>query len=692
MSRRPQTYRGRFIPLLVAVPLFVLGGELSAQEVPVRLKMEPLSLRTRSGGPVGMQVKLEYNETSILEGDLILKVFDEPRSNDMLLTTIRYEDIVLQGSDFIFNMLLPPLPQTGRPSFDVEAWFETGGERFALSASTNYKDPPDTFSIIGNRIDTRALVLCSASGRTDSSRFSKRRSRLHDVLSTRSLVPQKHVQTVVCFPAPRGGSSMPENPLELCCYDAVLLTDGALKQLESGQMDAIATWTEAGGSLCVAPTEAGHSKRHLEFLRRLLPRHVSRLQLTEDGRIRFSTDQALYCADYSGLGRSVLMSEELDAATRLSTNERNGLSGFFWKARGSSMPAPGEAFLAKEPFWKQRKPEPEQQLGKQGSIYGQDNRLLWENALSPRESELGRAWQSILMPADVRMVPTSVIAGLLLAFVVAVGPADYWLLGLLRKRKYTWILFPLVTLAFTLAMVSVAHHYLGSNVTGGRVVVTDVGKSGRVIRETVLDQLFLGTRRDVSTEVTSGLVSSLQRQPLMLNGRFPQKYSADRRVEQWTPEMLRTLSLTPKPIVKLSIDWDDTQLITTEAGRIQLRDILTSDDSIECICAAVLHGSRWIAVHEEVQSERPMNESREELARRTLRDTLLYSLNACAHATPTGFFQYVAQVSPSGNAELEDLPIQDEDNPDQWVLAILLKTDDGYQIIRRSYCVTEADM
>jgi len=689
---------GRLIQLLILVLLSPSNGALQAQESPVRLKMEPLSLRTRSSGPIGMQVKLEYNQTTILEGDLVLEVFDGLRSSNMLLTTIRYEDIVLQGSDFIFNMLLPPLPPTGSPSYEVEAWFETKTERFALSASTQYKDPPDTFTVFGNTTVSRGIVLCSTSGRADPSRFSDRRTRLHELFSTAALVPQKYAQNVVYFPSGRGGISMPENPLDLCCYDAVLLTDGALKQLDPGQLEAIASWTEAGGSLCVAPTDLGHSKRHLKFLRRLLPRHVSRLQLSEDGRITFTTDGALYCADYSGLGRCVLMSDEFDKSTRFSVIERNGLRGFFWKARGSAMPAPGDAFLSVVPHWKHNRIEPQDAAGMQGSVYDLGNPVMWEHIegmMSPVQGRFSQIWQSVLMPSDVRMVPTSVIAGLLLAYVLAVGPADYWFLGLLRRRKYTWILFPLVTLAFTMGMVSVAHHYLGSNETGGRVVVTDVGTGGRLIRETVLEQLFVGSRREAATEVTAGLVSAVHQKPLFLNGRFPQKYTADRRVEQWTPEMLRTMTLSPQPIPNLPVDWDDTELITTKVGRERLGVALAGDASTDCVFAYVFHGSLVLPVQRARRTAthyvHPQTRSQQGLTVESLEGALHDALGAGTQARPAGFLQYVSQISPSGDSVLEDLPIHDIDNPDQWVLAILLKTDDGYHAIRRLYHLTESD-
>lgn len=37
---------------------------------------------------------------------------------------------------------------------------------------------------------------------------------------------------------------------------------------------------------------------------------------------------------------------------------------------------------------------------------------------------------------------------------------------------------------------------------------------------------------------------------------------------------------------------------------------------------------------------------------------------------------------------MEDVPILDPDNPDQWLLIVLLQTDEGYHLIRKLHYVT----
>ena len=183
------------------------------------------------------------------------------------------------------------------------------------------------------------------------------------------------------------------------------------------------------------------------------------------------------------------------------------------------------------------------------------------------------------MPSDVRMVPTSVIVGLLLTYVAVIGPLDYWILGWFRIRKYTWVMFPLMTLLFTLLMIAVAHHYLGANETGGRFTVTDVVDDGRPVRSSAIDLQFVGSRREITPSIQSGLISWPRSEPLSLIGRFPNEYSVSRRIEQWSPEVIRTFTLTADAIPDLSFDWNDTRLVTTKHGRQELRRALVENSS-----------------------------------------------------------------------------------------------------------------
>ena len=63
----------RFLPLAFLVLLFAAAETAAAADKPlVRLKLELLSIRNRSSGPLPVHVKLEYNQPQILDGDLEL--------------------------------------------------------------------------------------------------------------------------------------------------------------------------------------------------------------------------------------------------------------------------------------------------------------------------------------------------------------------------------------------------------------------------------------------------------------------------------------------------------------------------------------------------------------------------------------------------------------------------------------------
>jgi len=252
-------------------------------------------------------------------------------------------------------------------------------------------------------------------------------------------------------------------------------------------------------------------------------------------------------------------------------------------------------------------------------------------------------------------------------------------------------------------MVQVAHHYLGSNESGGVFRITDVGEDGRVLRETSLDLQFLESRRDVHQPVQRGLVCSVGSMAattghdttLALAGRFPHDYTASRRIEQWSPAFLRTLTLPNASLSHLKIDWNDVRLVTTQNGRMRLRSALTGNTEIQLLRASVFHGTDGFDVHmghvSPVRPEQPADPySNYPFYRNESRSRQLQLLvEAASRADPAGFLRYVAQISPSGDRSAEDCALIDSANDDQWLLVILLKMDDGYHLIRRLYCVLE---
>jgi hypothetical protein len=158
----------------------------------------------------------------------------------------------------------------------------------------------------------------------------------------------------------------------------------------------------------------------------------------------------------------------------------------------------------------------------------------------------------ILMPRDVQAVPLAIIAAILAVYVVTIGPVDYFVLGFLRMRRLTWILFPVVTIAFAGFTLWLSRWYLGTNDSRRAIEVSDLVQGGAVARQTRIEVLFLSRQRAVDTEVQNGVFSQIglglmpdpRRPGLQIEsdggridqsviGRFPSRYVVDQAIPQW---------------------------------------------------------------------------------------------------------------------------------------------------------------
>lgn len=187
------------------------------------------------------------------------------------------------------------------------------------------------------------------------------------------------------------------------------------------------------------------------------------------------------------------------------------------------------------------------------------------------------------------MVPLWLLGGLLLGFVVVIGPVDYIGLGWLKARKFTWVTFPAATILVTALTVWISNSYMTTGEARRALVLRDVGEDGSVVRTNRFELLFLSAARTVQTEVKKGTFSPLattsemnalyqqygqynmtlsrrgpglaygqpthqSHAPPRLTGRIPVEYIAAQDLPKWTPQLNRTFSIpgaTEEPVV----DW-----------------------------------------------------------------------------------------------------------------------------------------
>jgi hypothetical protein len=83
---------------------------------------------------------------------------------------------------------------------------------------------------------------------------------------------------------------------------------------------------------------------------------------------------------------------------------------------------------------------------------------------------------------SVWVVPFSVVVGLVVLYVLAIGPGDYFLLRKVVGRMHlTWVTFPLIVVAFSVTAYVLAHRFKGDRILLNQVDLVDVdAESGRV--------------------------------------------------------------------------------------------------------------------------------------------------------------------------------------------------------------------
>jgi hypothetical protein len=756
-----------FLTLLVGI---IPRMSLAADKPLVGLKMELMSIRNRSSGPLPVRIRLEYNQPQMLEGDLQLSIYDgkDFYTAEDLIAKLRFDDIVLVGQDYQFNAVLPPLRTSTLRNWSIEAVFITETGQIPLSSIVDKQDPPQAYDLITSNPAERSVLLCSCCAETIGQSASRNRRFLETALSldnynplnqsvdekprtiaqeaTEAFATNMVGRSVIHFSGQWAARDLPLDPLSYCAFDVVLLSDGALARLNQNQMDGLLKWVRAGGSVCIVP-DASMKPMHLELLRTLLGKQQSDaadLTLDDEGRLIVVSDEndPVLMSHY-GLGRVVILPAVDNLESRLGKEDLGEVVGFLWKVRRSCGIWKGEKWSEAAYLDWLRGLGIDVQMDPAGVyitaealrssdrksfllplLHRSDNGRHYFNVsylesylggaerLSPRTEPLLSFGEQILLPEDIEMVPTWVIGLILSGYVLTIGPVDYFVLGWLRLRKYTWIVFPIVTVCFTFLTIAVAHDYMSSEDTGGRLVITDIVDNGIPVRQTVLETLFLGAKTEIETDHKSQLVVQAEDSftaadwenvygngperksdtPLSYTGHFPQNYSIRQEVQQWSPVSLRTLSLEPEAVQLPSIDWSDSTLVTTPEGHLRLRAALDKNQ-VPIHSAMIFHNGtpvalvgQWPVGSHSGSGQQIVNAGDNTPGNRTLAiQQLLFYIPTAANQT--GLFRIVSQIAPQGAGSLEDLAFCDSSDPNQWALVIMTTDGEEFRVYRKLYHV-----
>lgn len=732
-----------------------------AQRPPVRMQLETMAIRGRSGGAIPVLIKLEHEGNQLLEGDLVLTIYQSQQTPDDILGNVRYEGIVLQGTDYFIKTILPPFAHSWNGQYLITGWFETAdGKRISLSKDPD--DPNAAFEVLTPNPFVRTTLVCSCSGQLDYQKPSSNLDYLNRILSLENYFPTAAPQNQQAssdtafspgsksqlryFAAPWDAMNLPDNPLNLTCFDIVVLGDRALGRLDEIQLDSLKVWVDAGGSLCVLPDEQALKSIHAAFLKSLFEDVNDpsvRISRADTGKLEILTENPDHAIHRRyGLGAVSLLPVTKNLKQLLTDQDKGKLAGHLWHVRHGLAIREGGPWLSQSAL-KQVKRSGYQIEKRDGTwIARRTNgsnsvRNLWEISgrfqtqfdFSPQQNILTSTANTALMPDGVQMVPPWVIAVLLLAYVATIGPIDYWVLGFFKARKFTWVLFPVVTAVFTGLTIMIAHAYMSSTETGGQISIVDLVDDGRAVRETSLQMNFFGASTTVSTDhkqtffVPAAMeesqfigfgnqaMPSSGKKPVELSGRFPQNYRSEVSLSQWDPFLTRSFRLQPQVDNIPPINWDDPALVQTTDGHnrliARLNDWDQQNENLR-IDAIVMHQSQpYQPQIFQLKTSRPANifdstiRDRQAILQQDLRFRSgrlqnnpgigIGVVESADASSMNNYFSLVSQLAPQGGASLEDLPIVDLTDPKQWLLMVAVKRDNQIQVFRKVYHLPSSD-
>jgi hypothetical protein len=654
--------------LLALAPMAGARGEEAGGDEPLRGDGLTAVVRTplpvpRPYAPFPLEVTLAARGTATRQGRLAVRVSEDGR----FLCRWEGEPWLLGADARTAKVLLPPLGlEPGYDQLDLAlAWQE--GDRSV---------PLGTRTLRGGRSErTLALALClPATGDETGQGLA-----LALALALERYAPsagddagvRAGVRTV---PARLQADQLPEQALAWCAYDLVAIGGERLGELKARQVQALEQWLRAGGACCLLAGTA---------LPPALAAMLARAAREDGGRSSARAADA-HLRLRVGLGRMVVAPPDVDA----DQPQWRTSAAFLWRLRADQA-----AVLARSPAWSRELLEATAAAvpTRRGS------KPATPSAFTDHQFDLGAPLTDLLWPEQVAIIPFWVILAVFLGFVLAVGPGDWFLLGRLRARRFTWVLFPVLAVTATCLTLWISRQYLGSGDQRRRLEIVDLGAGGQVLRHHRFELVFAGSALTAREEEQDALWAPLGSGPersryrgmiqgddgetggeALYRGTLPGRYQVEQPIAQWTPALRRELSFSP-----CALPWP-----------LDLDRIAAPSDVAE-VAAAWLRsvgGRGAMAVFRDGKIvERAGDATLLEPAHRG-RGYAVYDappkadwFEALNVHPARGWFALTATVGPQGGPTGDDLPLHDPADHDQFLVVFAARRDGALWLARRLF-------
>jgi len=685
---------------LAAVAVSLIATQHGAwAAMPLRAAVRQAVPRLRAESAIRLDVRLDWDASHLLRGVLRIDVV----AGNAVLARYQSGEMALTSGSQTFVHTLPPV---------VRGAYERNAEARLAFHTEQGNVELGAFPLMFPPIDKRTPVICVCDSLTrseDDVSIVTSRLALDRFDPNRNSMVDRQVMTTPVRTAPE---EMPSDPLLYTCYDMVVATSDGFPLLSEKQLAALSRWVRAGGSLLVAP-KANLRQHHLDFLNAFPAGGDPIVRLNHEGMAAGTEAFPLPGMGllHVDLGRVVVVLPDADVLAGDSAAPWRTATAFLWRLR-----SPQVAHVLSSGTWssgmqtieedrqgwyqqhsyrlqqaQQQRPRPQTYVPAPGTA---QEKL----SLMPIPIATGGALIASLMPEEVSVVSTWTVFVILTLFVLMVGPVDYFVLGKLRARRWTWVLFPVTCFAFALFTVGMSRYQMGTRDYRRSLEVVDVGRGGEAVRVNRFDLVLTAYEKTCETEIERAMFAPLERTALggqygyyaqqmqvgdggtpVYAGRLPTHYRVSQHINQWAPQPNRWLSFEPR-MSGSALDWDavDAAFLAQKNNDRAVVQRLSGGQRLNA-SIFVYHGTERWQIHNQWQrggsppwQRRNVNPPLEEFVR-----------DICAYPR-LGMFSVVSQVSPTGGRNLEDLAVFDQTGKD-CLLVVMTEEDGRIVVYRRVY-------
>ena len=684
------------------------------QKSPLDVKCERL-YSVRSESPITLLIQLTPTSSGLLKGKLQIKLWN---GNELLSTLTSDDEVIsLPFRNVRYTLPAPELHGYSQ-QLDLTVDFLTkDGTIKSRPFAINVPLPTDRQMTIGMVAPETMRLTSEVDGLLSALMLEK----------YSPLPGDRSIQTITSRVYP---TQLPAEAISDCAFNMLFIAAEGFTEVKESQWPPILEWVEAGGSLCVIPTDnlAGH---HLAILNKLLERKSSQglFALSPQGALQLKNDdtrQPVYLVR-RGLGRVAVVLLDPDQKLENSSGEWRAAVAHLWNVRRDQTPS-----ILSHGKWDMRTlllQASELHNQNIGLRYNYQNIRQEDRQLSYLPINSGDQLVEAIVPSDLHIIPLSLIAFVLFLYVLAIGPGDYFILGRLNLRKWTWVSFPVTTLVFAGIALWMAEWYMNTGDARRSAYIVDIGIEGHPERVNQFEMLFNSRQKVTETPLARSTFTALNHQlygsgsmqnyrvqrvgsgsgfvgPAEFSGRVPTRYVARQLTPKWVPQLNRIMTLNVDQFPN-KIDWQQFQI---PAGSDI--DFLFNDnqwrESLKEKLVAVFGRNATIGLFNRGRYQRlygnqdffarpvPLDANGVPVVRNNQIGLNQYGVSGqynfmtdISMLRDGGLFGVVSSIAPHGGRQLEDLSLLDPSDPRQWLLVVGVEEGENWIVYRKLYAGIE---